>query len=105
MNQMGNATTNPLGKDTKNLGANLPIEVIKTLKDLAEESGHGISTYLRLVLIEVARRGVLVEQKTVLLGPLEPVSLEGGDLTDAEIQRRIVELEVLKRKLATKGRQ
>ncbi len=82
MNQMGKTTTNPLGKDSTILPAYVLKTVAAKLRGLADESGIKQGEYLRLVLTEVARREVLVEQKVVLLGKLEPVNSSVSSKTD-----------------------
>lgn len=58
-------STNPLGKGTVNLTANIPESLKADLERLAKESGMKIGQYIRLILAETAKSGTVVEQQVV----------------------------------------
>lgn len=59
--QMPKESTNPIGPGTVNLGINIPEWLWQDLMALAGKSGLKLTPYLRTVLIEVARNGLLAE--------------------------------------------
>ena len=58
---------NPIGKDAVNVSANVPGDVHAELLRLAKESGVGISTYCRRVLIHAAQTKSLFDERTVVV--------------------------------------
>jgi hypothetical protein len=59
--------TNPVGKDAVNVSANVPGAIHAALLRLAKESGVGISTYCRRVLIHAAQTRSLFDERTVVV--------------------------------------
>jgi ribosomal protein L30E len=58
-------STNPIGKGTVNLTANIPSELKADLERLAKESGMKIGQYTRLILAEAVKTGTVVEQQVI----------------------------------------
>jgi hypothetical protein len=65
--------TNPPGRNTKNVSANVPLEVFAEMVKLAKESGlergskDGTSTYARLALIHAVQTKSLFSRKKAIV--------------------------------------
>lgn len=57
--------TNPIGKNTKNVTINLPIDTYKEIAILAKESDKALSTYIRNVLEEAKKDQLIFKTTTV----------------------------------------
>lgn len=70
---MGSMSSNPLGKDTKNLTVNVDKEVYDSVRELAAASGVKLSEYLRAIILEAKRNNFQIEvvSKAVKTEPLE----------------------------------